>query len=244
MKKYLGYVILAGILSLFPQNRVYAQENKTIITEKEPLSKETPTEVVTEIIDKGKVEKRDFLNFIARIDEEKIDDRTKYAKMDYVGGFCEALKDKINDDPFFYMWEDYRDDEIPVENQMLNALWEISVAKFPEFFGRLEKTGVYIKRNTTFKTRIRSYRFKVNPELDNRDFLRIKTKIKATNSVLDNLIFKISKDEIKIEKTWSLEEITKRATLSVDTSYDWEKSEYCGRISLKFPWWFETKKEE
>lgn len=236
-------LLISGFLSFYPL-KLQGKETKLENTTSSPITKETPTEIVSEIIKEEKVEKRHVLNFLSRIDEEKISDRSKYAELGYLDGFYQALEDNIEEDRLFYVWEDYEQGDLVVKNQILNAIWDIGVAKLPKFFGRVEKAGRYLKRKTTWDHRIRGYRVKINPELDNEDFLQARIKIKKDESFIDNLELRVNKEEIKLGKTWKIEEeIAHNATFSLDMNYNWNKDEYCFRITLKFPYWFNDEKD-
>jgi len=246
MKKSYLSLFLSGILSFVSFFAFGADENTTASdkNENEPLEKETSAEIVKDAIKGGEIKGRDVFNIISRIDDERIDDRSKYADMSFLEGYVAALTEELNDDPLFWAWEEYDRDDIVVADQMLNAGWDIAVAKFPYIFGRLEKTAKYVKRRTTWKPKIRKYKFKINPELDDEDFLHLRVKLKKEKSWMNDLELKLTPNEVKLGKSWDLEEIGRKASFGVDGRYNWEDNEYTIRATLKVPFWFRYEREK
>ncbi len=241
-------LLAAGILSL--SSIVYSQESTNSLPygpthhPVELVIQEQPATVVTEVIEKKEIKERDIVNFISRIDEEKIDSRDKYANQPFFQSWTSALEEEIEKDPLFYAWEEYDERDIVAKNQMLNATWNVLVGKYPKVFGRLEKTGVYLKRITTLQTpKVGRYRLKINGELDEDNYPRIKFKIKSdTENFFNNMYAKVGKENTKIGKTWSLTESGRNAYLDFELELGYNE-EICTSLTLKFPFWFGQEKD-
>jgi hypothetical protein len=128
---------------------------------------------------------------------------------------------------------------------MMGAFWNVLVGRYPKIFGRVEKAGKRLKRVTTLETKeIKGYRFQINPELDNYNFIRARLRIKSEkNKYLDNTHLRLGKDQITIGKSYPLESIGKNSILSIDLQHDY-KNDYCVKLTLKVPFWFRDPKND
>lgn len=243
MKNRLLALICTGLLSF--QLTASSQESSTPFIEKnkedrdELVTEEKPATVVAEVIETKKVEESDIVNFISRIDEEKIDSREKYARRSSIEGFYLALEDELKKDPLFYAWQEYGEGDFIVKNQMLNAGWDLLVGKYPDLFGRIEKAGVYAKRKTTVEIReIGGYRLKVNPELDSDSYPILKFRVRnGGESFWNDLYLKLGKGEAEIGKNWLIPRFGREASFNFNFASDYN-GEYSVKLTLKFPFGF------
>ncbi len=244
MKKSLR-IILASLLSF--SSYVGAQETQ-LDTRNSPyvigtsILEEKPANVVSEVLEKREVEKRDVVNIISKIDDDVVRERHKYFTDNPLEGFTMALEDNLNDDPLFYVWEDYEPNDIIVKNQAINSAWDVLIARYPKFFGRIEKTAVKIKKATTLETKISDeYKLKINPELDSDNLPRLKIHLRSQRKCfLGDLSLRLEKDKMELGKSYNLCSLWKNASLDYSLNYD-----FCGdygmRATLKIPFWFHKK---
>jgi len=241
MKKGVLSLLVAGIFSF---SSLYTYNSRAEDAEpsargvgsklEDRLDKETPTEVVADAFEKGILETRDLFSIIGRIDEEKIEDRSKYSDMKIDNIFYTAVVDEMEKNPLFYDWEYYEQGEdLIIENQLLSAGWNIGVAKFPNTLGLAERAGVYAKRKTTLEVKSKKSRLKINPELDN-DGVNLRMKLKKEDSWMNDLKFKVGLEKVKLGKSIKIKKFEK-ANFSIDSFYDWKEDEYCLKLTLKLP---------
>lgn len=243
MKK-LSSIILSGLFLFNSYAKAEESATTPVKSETSLISQEKPAEIVNEVIVEGDITRKDVLNFLSRLDEEKIDDRSRYAKGNILENFMIALNEEIDKDLLFYAGEDYDADDFIIKNQVLSASWENLVGRYPKIFGRLEKAAIMAKRLTTLETpKVCDYSLKFNPELDSDNYPRAKLRLKSEkNSYLDRTYLRIGRDEIQIGKTFDLSSWGKKASIDFDLESDY-KNGYCFEITIKFPWWFWGEEE-
>jgi hypothetical protein len=243
--KVLSFLLffLSSQANLAQETPILSEENKPPLTKaveltQIPIIEETSSHVVEGVIERRDAKPRDLINFIARIDEERIDDREKYSQLGYLEGFCQALEDEINEDPFFWAWQSYEPNDFILKRQTLNALWNLGVAKHPRIFGRAEKAGKIVKRNTTLRHKLKGYEFQINPELDNEDYVKLRVKIRSPHKISNNIVAKLCSRKVEIGKKIYLNELAERMSISFDAGYKFEENEIYARVSYKMPLWF------
>ncbi len=235
---------------VIPKRELIPADEKTSLAPTLPpntelLTQEDPVKVVSESLASETIEVKDVVNFMARIDEETIEDRSRYSQGPFLENFMYAFEDRINRDPFFSAWEDYKEDDFILKNQAISGLWDVLVGRYPKTFGRVEKAGKGLKRITTLNSpEVRGYRFKLNPELDSDNYPRVKMRVKSSkNTCLDDLQFRVGKEEMAIGKTYELPKVGKSSTFSLDLQYDYHNN-YSVILTFKIPFWFNLPKEK
>lgn len=232
MRKHLG-LILACSLSFC--QIVKSEDN---FGYPKPLMEETPAEIVRGVIEDERLERRDVINAISRFDEYKRPKKERYSEHGLLEGFLTAFEDELNEDKFFYVGEDYDENDFIFKNQALSATWDALVSNYT-LFGKIDDTITTVKQKTTIETSPQfPYRIKLNPELDAGDHIRIKARLKSKNgSLLDDIQFRFSGDKIEIGKQYFLGKSAKSATFEISLSHDYS-GEYTAMAELKFPLWF------
>jgi len=233
MKKHLGLVLAC----LIPFYQV-ARSAEPVTYPNNSLVNETPAEIVGEVLKDETLYKRDVVNAISRFDEYKRPKRERYSEHGLLEGFLTAFEDELNEDRFFYVGEDYDENDFIFKNQALSAAWDVLVANYL-LFGKIDDTITTIKKETTIETPARfPYRVKLNPELDRDDYLRIRVRLRSKNGgIFNNMQLRFSRDSLEIGKQYPLDKSGKGATFGMSLLYDYS-GEYVARAELKFPWWF------
>lgn len=242
MKKSLC-IILAGLLSFSistpAQDEKQGKGDDSLVW-RTSLAQEEPVDVVSEVIEKKEIAKRDLVNLVSRIDEERIPKRHRYSTDNPFEGYMLALEDQINEDTLFYAWEDYEEGDFIIKNQALSAGWDVLVARYPKTLGRVERVAKEIKRVTTLETqKIGGYHLKINPELDSSDYLRLRLRLNSEEEdFFHGLAMRVGIKKIELGKTYPLRSLGKDVSFDFGICYD-----YCGdslvKMTLKVPFWFD-----
>jgi hypothetical protein len=247
MKKILE-TILVGAIMFSPLS--FAHEEPSLSIKQPPekrelITQEDPVEIIGETLKTKEVRKKDVVNFIASIDAEKTKDRSKYAEGVFLDGFMLALEDQINKDPLFYAWGEYKENDIIIKNQAISAIWDVFIGRYPKVFGRVEKAGKALKRATTLETKeVYGYKFQLNPELDNNNYLRARIRLRTDkNNYLNDTHLRIGRDEATLGKTYDLSTIGLNSIFSIDFQHDYKK-DYCIKFTFKLPFWFNEREKQ